>query len=324
VPYGRESPTHAAMGRFGNVMLVNGETGWRATVRPGEVIRFYLTNVANTRTFNLSFGDGIRIKLVGSDLGAYARETWTESIVIAPAERYVVDVRFPGAGRVPLVNRVRAIDHLYGRFFGVSDTLGVIRVQGRPELAPDFGRLRESAEAARLDSLVGAHAGRTPDRTLELRVAFSGLPFVSEQLMRLDSIYFNPVEWEGTMPGMNWATTGEQARWILRDVATGDENLDIHWRFPRGSLSRIRLMGARNTLHGMQHPMHLHGQRFLVLAVNGKPNQNPVWKDTVLVPAGGSIDLLADLSNPGTWMLHCHIAEHLQSGMMTHLDVEEP
>lgn len=324
VAYGRDTPTHAAMGRFGNLMLVNGESAWRGVARPGEVIRFYLTNVANTRTFNLSFGGGLPVKVVGSDLGAYAREAWAESVVIAPAERYVVDVRFPEAGPVPLVNRVRAIDHLYGRFFGVSDTLGVIEVRGRPEPARGPGTLRASAEAALLDSLVGAHAGREPERTLELRVAFTGLPFVSEQLMRLDSIYFNPVEWEGTMPGMNWATTGKEARWILRDLATGAENLDIDWRFRRGSLVRIRLVGARNTLHGMQHPIHLHGQRFLVLAVNGKRNHNPVWKDTVLVPAGGSIDLLAEMSNPGVWMLHCHIAEHLQSQMMMHFHVEEP
>jgi len=324
VPYGHETPTHAAMGRFGNVMLVNGETSWRATARPGEVVRFYLTNAANTRTFNLSFGAGIPIKVVGSDRGTYAREEWVESVFIAPAERYIVDVRFPAAGRVPLLNRVRAIDHVFGRFFDVTDTMGVVEVRGQPGQAPGFGRLAEGPEAGALDSLVAAYVGRAPERTLEVRVEFTGLPFVSLQLMRLDSIYFNPVEWEGTMPGMNWATTGTETRWILRDMDTGAENRDIHWRFRRGSLVRIRLVGTRNTLHGMQHPIHMHGQRFLVLAVNGKRNPNPVWKDTVLLPAGGSLDLLAEMSNPGTWMLHCHIAEHLQSGMMMHFDVEEP
>ncbi len=53
--------------------------------------------------------------------------------------------------------------------------------------------------------------------------------------MRLDSIYFNPVEWEGTMPGMNYATTGSQVHWILRDPDTGAENMDIHWRSGRAS-----------------------------------------------------------------------------------------
>ena len=53
--------------------------------------------------------------------------------------------------------------------------------------------------------------------------------------MQLDSIYFAPVEWSGTMPMMNWASTGRQVRWILRDPATGRENMDIDWRFRRGS-----------------------------------------------------------------------------------------
>lgn len=332
VPYGKDQPTHAAMGRFGNVMLVNGESSWRDTVRGGAVVRFYLTNVANTRTFNLSFGEDTRIVVVGSDQGMYSHPTEVQSVVIAPAERYVVDVTFLQERPIALVNRVQAIDHLYGKFFAVTDTLGMVIVTHRsPQDAHGASDRSSARKASRnltdrvtgIDSLVNAHAGLPPDHTLELRVAFNNLPFVSEQLMKLDSIYFNPVEWEGTMPGMNWATTGAETRWILRDPSTNAENMDIHWRFRRGSLSRIRLIGARNTLHGMQHPIHLHGQRFLVLAVNGKKNDNPVWKDTVLVPAGGSVDILADMSNPGSWMLHCHIAEHLQSQMMMHFDVEE-
>jgi suppressor of ftsI len=40
------------------------------------------------------------------------------------------------------------------------------------------------------------------------------------------------------------------------------------------------------------------------------------------VPAGGAVDILLELSNPGRWMLHCHIAEHLAAGMMTSLTVQ--
>ena len=57
-------------------------------------------------------------------------------------------------------------------------------------------------------------------------------------------------------------------------------------------------------------------QRFLVLSVNDVPNTNLVWKDTVLLPAGSTADVLLDLSNPGRWMVHCHIAEHLSAHMM--------
>ena len=114
---------------------------------------------------------------------------------------------------------------------------------------------------------------------------------------------------------MNWATTGKQVRWILREPSTRRENMEIDWRFKVGDVVKIRLLNDRNALHAMQHPMHIHGQRFLILEQNGVPNDNLVWKDTVLLPVGTTADILLELSNPGRWMLHCHIAEHLESGM---------
>jgi FtsP/CotA-like multicopper oxidase with cupredoxin domain len=71
----------------------------------------------------------------------------------------------------------------------------------------------------------------------------------------------------------------------------------------------------------MAHPIHFHGQRFLVLQRNGVPINNQVWKDTAVLPAGEEMDILLELTNPGTWMMHCHIAEHLGTGMMGHFTV---
>src|SRR6266508_3672859 len=74
--------------------------------------------------------------------------------------------------------------------------------------------------------------------------------------------------------------------------------------------------------HPMHHPFHLHGAgRFLVLARDGTVEPNLVWKDTVLVRTGQVVDILFDVSNPGLWMAHCHIAEHMQSGMMFSFNV---
>ena len=324
VPLGRESPTHALMGRFGNLLLVNGEPHYRLTVKRGEVVRFYLTNAANARTLNLSF-PGARMKVVASDVGTYEREEWVESVVIAPAERYVVHVRFDRPGTVALVNRVRGLDHLYGRFFAETDTLGVVEV-ARDRIGHDIGTSftalrRDTAAAAELERY-RVRAQGAPEKTLILTLETHGLPALTQRLMQLDSIYFPPVEWSGTMPMMNWASTGRQVRWILRDPETGRENMNIDWRFNRGDPVRIHLVNQRQSVHAMQHPIHLHGQRFLVLAVNGVPNRNLVWKDTVLVPAGGTVDILLDPSNPGRWMLHCHIAEHLSAGMMMPFTVE--
>ena len=322
--FGREQATHALMGRFGNVFMVNGEPEWRLRARPGEVVRFYFTNAANARTFNLGL-DGARLKLAGGDMGRVAEERWVESVVIAPAERWIVDARFERPGRYALTNRVRGLDPLGRAPVGVIDTLGWVTVEGAavgPDLAADFGRLRRHddliAAFAGLDSL----AGREPGRTLVLSLAADSLPFGLVQSLRLDTAWVQPVEWAGLMPMMDWLATGRHVTWTLRDSATGRENMAIDWRFRRGDRILLRLVNDRRTLHPMHHPIHLHGQRFVVVARNGRPVRDHAWKDTVLLPAGGTVDLLVELDNPGRWMLHCHIAEHLEAGMHLVMEVE--
>ena len=258
------------------------------------------------------------MKLVASDLSRYESESWVESVTIAPAERYVVEVRFDSPGSVALTNRVQAIDHLYGNFFPEVDTLGVVRVAeapAQPEHEGSFRTLRRNAEVVADIDAYRAHFARAADRELVLDLEVGELPFPVGPMMRMDSAYFNPVEWSGTMPEMDWVVTGREARWILRDTATGRENMAVEWSFRVGEVVKIRLRNERRALHAMQHPIHIHGQRFLVLAQNGVPNENLVWKDTVLVPVGGTADVLLELSNPGKWMLHCHISEHLETGM---------
>lgn len=318
VPYGAERPTHALMGRFGNVMLVNGRENWSLEVARGEVVRFLLTNVSNARTFNVSFG-GARIKLLGSDLSNFEREEWVESVVVAPAERYLVDVRYSTPGSVAIENRVLAIDHIFGRFFSQVDTLGVVRVKDLPAL-PDhgaaFAATREHRGVITGIDRFREDFDRPPDRSLVIRMEAKGLPFVVDRFLRIDSVYFHPVEWSGTMPMMNWNSTSSEVQWILEEPGSGRRNMDIRWEFKLGSVVKIRIANLRHTLHAMQHPIHFHGQRFLVLAQNGIRNTNLAWKDTFLLPAGGSADILLEVSNPGTWMAHCHISEHLESGMM--------
>ena len=324
LPYGREAATHALMGRFGNVLLVNGEPDYRLTVDRGEVVRLFLTNAASARTFNLTLA-GARLKLIGSDLGRFEREAWVESVVLAPAERYIVDAWFERAGEVVLENRVQAIDHAAGVFFPDVDTLGRVTVRDR-RAAPDhgaaFARLRTHAGVVADIDRYRPEFGRPPDRELLLSLRIKDLPFGLIQVLRLDSGYVHPVEWSATMPMMDWLASTRDVEWVLRDVTTGRENMDIAWRFRRGEVITLRLRNDRHTLHAMAHPIHLHGQRFLVLAQGGVPNDNLVWKDTVLLPVGQTVDMLVELTNPGRWMLHCHIAEHLGAGMHTVITVE--
>lgn len=72
----------------------------------------------------------------------------------------------------------------------------------------------------------------------------------------------------------------------------------------------------------MDHPFHLHGFFFQVLAVNGQPPAWRSWEDVVNLPPKSTtrIAFMPD-DRPGSWMYHCHILEHHAAGMMAHFDV---
>ena len=86
----------------------------------------------------------------------------------------------------------------------------------------------------------------------------------------------------------------------------------------RVKLSLVREIESDDPMHDL---VHVHGAgRFVLFARDGIPEAN-VWKDTVLVRTGETVDILLDVTNPGRWMAHCHIAEHHESGMMLSFDV---
>lgn len=322
MPFGADTASHALMGRIGNVLLVNGEPRYQLDVSRGDVVRFYLTNVSNARLFNLRF-PGARMKVVGSDLGDFEREAWVESIVMAPAERYIVEVMFPRAGRYPLLNSVRWLDHMRGTSALVDDTLGTVVASARPSPAnysAAFAVVREHRDVQRELAPLRAALTRAPDKTLTLGMQLTGV--VPSIVAMLTGIAM-PVDWNDAMPMMNWALTAREVTWTLRDDA-GAVNMGIHWHFRVGDQVKVRLVNDPTVTHAMAHPIHFHGQRFVVLSRNGAPNANMVWKDTAVLPAGETMDILLDLTNPGTWMMHCHIAEHLGTGMMGMFSVAPP
>lgn len=323
LPYGRDVGNYAIMGRFGNLFLVNGEPDYRLTVQRGEVVRFLLTNVANTRTFNLSVGPN-PIKLVGADIGRFEREEMVPAVVIAPAQRYAVEVQFDQPGTWPIVNAVQALNNFLGEFQPTVDTLGFVTVlpeRAAANYGPQFRRLREVTAVSREVEPYRKHFDREPDKELLLTVNIQGLPVVITAFMSVDTMYFPPQEWVDGMRDMNWVATSREVRWIMRDLATRRENMDIDWSFKLGDVIKVRMTNDPRSMHPMSHPIHFHGQRLLITARNGIPEENLAWRDTILLPVGQTVDLLIEITNPGKWMTHCHIAEHLEAGMMMVFDV---
>ena len=131
------------------------------------------------------------------------------------------------------------------------------------------------------------------------------------------------IEWEDDMVEVNRLTTPANTRWKLIDRDTGAEGAAIDWRFRVGDQVKIRLVNEMDSDHPMHHPVHIHGAgRFLVLSRDGMVEPNLVWKDTVLVRTGQTVEILLDVTNPGVWMAHCHISEHHEGGMMLGFHVD--
>ena len=393
-PFRRSGPTYTAMGRFGNVMLTNGEATFSGEAAVGEVVRLYVVNTANTRIFKFGLR-GARMKLVGGDSGRCEHETCVDDVLLAPSERAVLDVLFEKPGEVQLEHRTP--DHIYH--------LGSFSVSGtaRGDAAGSFDVLRTDPEltAARQD--LQREIERPPDKVLafwskmpllydddgtkasvatayhacpmhpEIAASFTATcpkcgmklvpaapetptptpyacpmhteilaswpatcPLCGMTLVGLgaESASEEPaetphthgpsdrIEWEDDMVAINRETDPTNMMWQLIDRETGAQNADISWKFTVGDRVKIRLVNELDSDHPMPHPFHVHGAgRFLVLSRDGVIEPNLVWKDTVLLLAGQTVDILLYVTNPGLWMAHCHIAEHNQSGMMFSFDV---
>jgi FtsP/CotA-like multicopper oxidase with cupredoxin domain len=419
-PFSRAETNYAAMGRFGNVLLIGGDPDLALTTQAGDVVRLYLTNTANTRVFNVEL-PGARIKLVGGDSGRYERDEFVEQVLLAPSERAVVDVLFDQPGQLTLEHRTP------NRTYTLA-TISVGEDVATPSLTTGFEVLRSApelvAERQQLDSYLAA----APDKTLALvaemddpttpqaagppavyacpmhpevtsdqpgrcpkcgmklfataapapttttyacpmhpevtsdqpgrctkcgmkllpaqgvaqpagHEATKGPPHVGHdhdhrgedhdhnaamedhagQATHDHSVHnaADGIEWEDDMVEVNRLTTTANMRWKFVDRTAGAGTAAIDWRFTVGDRVKIRLVNEMDSDHPMHHPFHVHGAgRFLVLARNGVVEPNLVWKDTVLVRTGQTVDILFDVTEPGLWMAHCHIAEHMQSGMM--------
>ena len=157
-PFSRTQTTHTAMGRFGDVLLVNGDPDLKLTARAGEVVRLYLVNTANTRVFNVAI-PGARMKLVGGDSGRYEHEQFVQSVVLAPSERVVVDVQFTEPGTLMLEH------HTPDRVYPLAE-ITVTPGDVAPDLTDVFGTLRTNADMVAERDRITPMLDTAPDKTV--------------------------------------------------------------------------------------------------------------------------------------------------------------
>lgn len=303
---------NALMGTYGNTLLVNGETNYQWEAKQGERARFYITNASNVRPYNIDLG-GLKMKLVGSDNGKYEQETWQDHIILSPGERAVIETYFDSSGNFAFTHQTPGKTYQLASIHVAPYSVDQVKKQV-------FEQLHNSADIIASIDPFREEFKKPIDKTLRLTMDMPAHSMMGEMMQETSA---DGIEWEDTMGSMNTMMSGsDMAQWEIVDAATGKKNMDIDWQFQQGDKVKIKIINDDDAMHPMQHPVHLHGQRFLVLSQNGKQNTNLVWKDTVLVPAGQTAEILVDMSNLGSWMLHCHISEHAENGMMSTFTVK--
>ena len=354
-PFSRTETSYAAMGRFGDVFLVSGDPDLHLITGMGEVLRLWLTNTASTRVFNVRL-PGARMKLVGGDGGRVEHEELIDQVLLAPSERAVVDVLMEQPGELALQHVTPDRTYRLARFHVQDEPTRRSRaakfseLRAAPELEAERHQLdrwlaappdKTLAMVAQMDDpaampegagpvtyacpmhpeVTSDRPGRCPKCGMKLlAVEPAGQPMADHHADHGDHARHSTadgIEWEDDMVEVNRSSTNATMHWRFLDRTAGVDSTAINWRFGVGQRVKIRLINEMESDHPMHHPFHLHGAgRFLVLARDGRVEPNLVWKDTVLIRTGQTVDILFDVSNPGLWMAHCHIAEHMQSGMM--------
>jgi len=265
-------------GRIGNTVTVNGAVRERFELRAGERIRLRLINAANARNFALDFRGHSPVVIALDGHPVEPHRAANGRVVLGAAMR--ADVLLDATGEPG--KRYPVVDDFYARF---------------------AYRLLDLAYAA--DRASGGLAGSSlpelapntmPEPDLERaerhRVDFAGGMMGNMPRMAM-------------MRGMAWTINGEAMVGDLRDY-------DPALRLALGRSYVLELVN--DTL--WWHPIHLHGHAFRVITRDGRPTPHREWLDTVLMPPRSRAEIAFVADNPGDWLFHCHILEHMAAGMM--------
>jgi FtsP/CotA-like multicopper oxidase with cupredoxin domain len=272
-------------GRWGGVVTVNARVAPRLEVRAGERVRLRLLNSANGRVFNPDFGT-LPVQIIAVD-GLYLRQPIPyRGFELAPGNRLDLDITFPASfsGIVPVTDR----------FYAERPwSLAEIAIDGAAPAADAFPSPAHGRVPAWKDAL--------------------SLPVAKQ--FRLNSR-------RGGDYGIEW-TINDQAfthhDGAAHEHGAGHKHEDAAPAFvmEQGRFQRLQFTNESYRLH----PIHLHGMFFRLLARNGVPVDEPFFRDTVLIHSRETVDIGVVPEDAGRWMMHCHVLEHAEAGMMTTLEV---
>lgn len=268
----------AMAGRIGNTVTVNGRLPDTFQVQAGERLRLRLINTAPARIFGLAFKghQPLIVALDGQPIEPHAPDG--ARVVLGPAMR--ADLIIDMSGKPG--ERFAVIDNFYE---GLAYTL-----------------------------LHFAYSAEKPVRDQALAPP-KPLPANTMPEPDLDHAERHDVRLEGGMMGgrgMGMGGMMSGMAWSINGISAVGHDMSPMLMLRR---NRSYILAIKNET-AWYHPIHLHGHSFRVIARNAQPTRYREWQDTVLIPPRETADIAFVADNPGDWMLHCHILDHQEGGLM--------
>jgi len=267
----------------------------REAARGGTSGRLSTVNGQHAPTLELPAGQVVRVRILNLDNTL----TYRLNLPGAEARIYALDGN-------PIAPRPLGKGYWLGP--GMRVELGLKVPAAGIELSLRNGPLR----------LATLRATSSAEAAGEWPPALPANPIAEPDLATAETLNFN-FEWAGALSvGVEqgashtfWQINGQA--WDIADKTCADRPI------ARLQLGKSYIFELRN-LSQYQHPIHLHGMTFKVLASNRK-QITPYFTDTYLLGKNerARVALVAD--NPGVWMFHCHVIDHMETGLMASIEV---
>ena len=288
---------HDAMmaGRLGQYITLNSQDTLDLKVQANERLRLRIVNTANARIFNFRIADHVA-RVMAVDGQPCPPEVAPDGLLrLGPGTR--VDL-FLDATLKPGATAPIQIGDGRGGWLDVGRIVYDGGAPARPQVLAEPVALKPNPLPKTLDFAKAL--------TLDVPLDGGGMGM----MMGRGGMGGGPGRFDGH------GIPQQERVWALASIAsTGHDGPPI-FKVERGQT--VVLNFANRT--ALPHAMHVHGHHFRQLTGSGE-NHKPYWLDTVIVDPERSERVAFVADNPGKWMIHCHMIEHMAAGMAAWFEV---
>ena len=286
------------LGREGDLITVNGQVTPHITLTKG-LARLRLINGSTSRFYRLAL-EQHPLYLIATDGGAIDKPQELSEILLSPGERAEVLVktdREPGEYRLLNLPYERAAMGMGRGMMGRGMEKHGMMERGRGMMHSE-ATSPTPAVIATISYSNNKKAAVLPDKLITVD------PLAKPSIQRTFTLN------HGMVPGQGMV-------FLINGQAFQHDRIDTQVKL--GTVEDWEIINTGV----MDHPFHLHTNRFQVMSRNGQAVRERAWKDTVLVPTGESATIRIAFNDfPGKTVYHCHILDHEDLGMMGIIEMQ--